>query len=108
MHHFKECPMLNQCFKCGNIVEISGLNKHYLTECPQKKQFKQCPICKEAVLIKDYDKHVSDKFCNQAKSPTMVNRCPLCHNDVTPAGKVGWETHLVHQGCPNYHRSYGY
>ena len=31
MHQYKECPMLIQCFKCANIVEISGLNKHYLT-----------------------------------------------------------------------------
>ncbi len=101
MHQYKECPMLIQCFKCGNIVEISTLNNHYLQECPQKNQFKQCPICKEAVLSKDYDKHISDKFCNQAKAPTTANRCPLCHNDITPPGKIGWETHLVHQGCPN-------
>ncbi|MCQ2818179.1 MAG: hypothetical protein MJ252_13010 [archaeon] len=108
MHQYKECVMLIQCFKCGNIVEISGLNNHYLNECPQKKQFKQCPRCKEAVLVKDYDKHVSDKFCNQAKSPNMANRCPLCHNDITPSGKIGWDTHLIHQGCPNNPRTSGY
>ena len=28
--------------------------------------------------------------------------------DITPAGKIGWETHLIHQGCPNNPRTSGY
>ena len=104
-HHFKECPMLLPCFKCGQIIEIPYLNQHYLNECQQKKQFKQCPRCKEAVLIKDYDAHVADKSCNAFKSSNVCNRCPLCHNDITPAGKVGWEIHLLEQMCPNNPRT---
>ena len=105
MHQFKECPMLLPCFKCNQIVEISGLNYHFLNECAQKKQFKQCPRCKEAVLLKDYEAHVADKSCNQFKSPNICNRCPLCHNDITPSGKVGWEIHLLEQMCPNNPRT---
>ena len=42
-HQFKECPMLLPCFKCGQIIEISNLNHHFLNECQHKKQFKLCP-----------------------------------------------------------------
>ena len=108
LHQFKECPMLIPCFKCNQIVEISGLNYHYLNECAKKKEFKQCPRCKEPVLIKDYDAHVTDKSCNPFKAPTVCNRCPLCHNDVVPAGKVGWEVHLLQQTCPNNPRTSSY
>ena len=104
-HQFKECPMLLPCFKCGQIIEIPYLNHHFLNECQYKKQFKQCPRCKEAVLIKDYDQHVADKSCNAFKSSNVCNRCPLCHNDITPAGKVGWEIHLLEQMCPNNPRT---
>ena len=105
LHQYKECPMLIPCFKCKQIVEISNLNHHFLNECAQKKQFKQCPRCKEAVLIKDYEAHVADKSCNTFKSSNTCNRCPLCHNDITPAGKVGWEIHLLEQMCPNNPRT---
>jgi centrosomal protein CEP104 len=105
LHQFKECPMLLPCFKCKQIVEISTLNNHFLYECAQKKQFKQCPRCKEAVLVKDYEAHVADKSCNPFKSSNTCNRCPLCHNDITPAGKVGWEIHLLDQMCPNNPRT---
>ena len=105
LHQYKECPMLLPCFKCKQIVEISNLNHHFLNECAQKKQFKQCPRCKEAVLIKDYEAHIADKSCNPFKSSNVCNRCPLCHNDITPNGKVGWEIHLLEQMCPNNPRT---
>ena len=105
LHQYKECPMLLPCFKCKQIVEISSLNHHFLNECAQKKQFKQCPKCKEAVLIKDYEAHIADKSCNPFKSSNVCNRCPLCHNDITPNGKVGWEIHLLEQMCPNNPRT---
>ena len=105
LHQYKECPMLLPCFKCKQIVEISNLNNHFLSECAQKKQFKQCARCKEAVLIKDYETHIADKSCNLFKSSNVCNRCPLCHNDITPSGKVGWEIHLLEQMCPNNPRT---
>ena len=104
-HQYKECPMLLPCFKCKQIVEISNLNQPFWNDCSQKKQFKQCSRCKEAVFIKDYESHVSDKSCNPFKSSNVCNRCPLCHNDVTPAGKAGWDIHLLEQMCPNNPRT---
>ena len=105
LHQYKECPMLLPCFKCKQIVEISNLNNHFLNECSHKKQFKECPRCKEAVLLKDYEAHVADKSCNQYKSSNVCNRCPLCHNDITPSGKEGWKIHLLEQMCPNNPRT---
>ena len=105
IHQFKECPMLIPCFKCNQICEISGLNEHYLKECQFKKEFKVCNRCKEPILVRDYDSHVKDKSCNQFQSPNVCNRCPLCHTDIVPAGKVGWEVHLMQQTCPNNPRT---
>ncbi len=49
--------------------------------------------------MSNYDQHVQEKICNPAKNPTLANRCPLCHTDITPAGKVGWDKHLLQIGC---------
>ncbi len=49
--------------------------------------------------MSNYEQHVQEKICNPAKSPTLANRCPLCHTDITPAGKVGWDKHLLQIGC---------
>jgi len=105
IHQFRECPMLIPCFKCNQIIEISQLNHHYVNECKFKKDFKVCPRCKEPVLLKDFDAHVKDKSCNQFQSSNVCNRCPLCHTDIVPAGKVGWEVHLIQQTCPNNPRT---
>ena len=37
--------------------------------------------------------HVAEKMCIPAKNPNVANRCPLCHTDNTPPGKVGWDVH---------------
>ena len=105
IHQFKECPMLIPCFKCNQIVEIKDLNYHYMNECQFKSEFKIHPKCKEPVLKVDYDNHDKDNNCNPFKSPNLCNRCPLCHMDITPAGNVGWEVHLLQQTCPNNPRS---
>ena len=105
IHQFKECPMLIPCFKCNQIVEIKDLNYHYMNECQFKNEFKIHPKCKEPVLKIDYDNHDKDNNCNPFKSPNLCNRCPLCHMDITPAGNVGWEVHLLQQTCPNNPRS---
>ena len=105
LHQYKECPMLLPCIKCKQIVEVSNLTNHSLNECAQKKQFKQCQRCREAILIKDFEAHTADKSCNPFKTGNVSNRCPLCHNDITPGGKVGWEIHLLEQLCPNNPRT---
>jgi hypothetical protein len=44
-------------------------------------------------------------MCIPAKNPNIANRCPLCHTDHTPPGKVGWEVHLLQNTCPNNPRT---
>ena len=46
-------------------------------------------------------------MCVPAKNPNAANRCPLCHMDHTPAGKIGWEVHLLQNTCPNNPRTMG-
>ena len=101
MHWFKECPMLYNCEYCQNLVAIDQLNWHYLNECTEKDQFRVCSRCKEPVHAQIFNEHDNDKMCSLFKNPNVVNRCPLCHQDHTPPGRVGWENHLIHQGCPN-------
>jgi hypothetical protein len=100
-HQFKDCPMLIACFKCKQIVEISGLNEHFLNECDFKNEFKLCAKCREPVLNEDYENHISSNKCNKYQDDKLYIRCPLCHNDFQPVGKVGWEVHLLQQICPN-------
>jgi len=76
-----------------------------LNECNFKKEFKTCTRCKEAVHLTEYERHVAEKACGVAKSPTVSNRCPLCHTDFTPPGNVGWEIHLLQVTCPNNPRT---
>jgi centrosomal protein CEP104 len=89
------------------MVEISGLNYHFQSECKFAKEFKVCQRCKEPYHQNEYNNHVAEKHCIPAKNPNVANRCPLCHTDHTPAGKVGWETHLLQNTCPNNPRSFG-
>lgn len=74
-------------------------------DCDNKELFRNCPRCKEAVLTKDYDLHIAEKSCLAFKNPTVANRCPLCHLDIKPSGKLGWEKHLLSDGCPNNPRT---
>ena len=62
-------------------MKDNGLNKHYLSECPQKKQFKQCPRCKEAVLLKDYDASV-ESYINWKDGIVVNGDYTLSFSDV--------------------------
>jgi centrosomal protein CEP104 len=55
--------------------------------------------------VNEYDQHIAEKMCIPAKNPNIANRCPLCHTDHTPPGKIGWEVHLLQNTCPNNPRS---
>lgn len=98
---------MSSCFKCKQTIEISNLNYHYLNECQAKKEFRTCTRCKEPVHTKGYDQHVAEKMCIPAKNPNIASRCPLCHTDITPAGKIGWEVHLLQSTCANNPRTNG-
>ena len=71
------------------VIEIPGLTKHWLTECESKALFRQCPLCKDAILKKQFDSHVEAGNClvgPQDDKGAGSNRCPLCHQNI-PAGE---------------------
>ncbi|XP_071041932.1 centrosomal protein of 104 kDa [Parasteatoda tepidariorum] len=98
-HYDLECPMLARCSNCNQIVEIAGLTEHHLDECVAKSQYKQCPLCLEAVPSLNYEDHVKIRTCTMAKSSNEANHCPLCHQNIEP-GENGWRIHLMGEnGC---------
>jgi len=62
-HYFNDCPMLSACSACGQVVEISSLNDHLLTECEKKPAFRACPRCREAIKAPDFKAHTQKKTC---------------------------------------------
>ncbi|XP_040143740.2 centrosomal protein of 104 kDa isoform X2 [Ictidomys tridecemlineatus] len=84
LHYWKHCLMLTRCDHCRQVVEISSLTEHLLTECDQKDGFGKCHRCSEAVRKEELPRHIKAKECNPAKSEKLANRCPLCHENFTP------------------------
>jgi len=48
LHFWKECPMLCQCQFCDQVIEVSTLTEHLLTECASGVKFVKCNNCKFA------------------------------------------------------------
>ncbi|XP_045404646.1 centrosomal protein of 104 kDa [Lemur catta] len=94
LHYWKHCLMLARCSHCKQVVEISSLTEHLLTECDKKDRFGKCYRCSEAVLKEELPRHIKIKDCNPAKSEKLANRCPLCHENFTP-GEEAWKAHLM-------------
>uniref|UniRef100_A0A9L0RAJ9 Centrosomal protein of 104 kDa n=1 Tax=Equus caballus TaxID=9796 RepID=A0A9L0RAJ9_HORSE len=84
LHYWKQCLMLTRCDYCKQVVEISSLTEHLLTECDKKDGFGKCYRCSEAILKEELPRHIKMKDCNPAKSEKLANRCPLCHENFTP------------------------
>ncbi|GMF35745.1 unnamed protein product [Phytophthora lilii] len=103
-HFWASCRMLTPCKMCGQVIEISTLNEHLLTECEMQQNHRECPRCGEAITGKFFERHVSLNDCPPRAPLNRANRCPLCHNDIPP-GKKGWRRHLLEEGCPNNPRS---
>ncbi|XP_032251012.1 centrosomal protein of 104 kDa isoform X2 [Phoca vitulina] len=93
-HYWKRCPMLTRCAHCKQVVEISSLTEHLLTECDKKDGFGKCYRCSEAVLKEELPRHIKTKECNPAKPEKLANRCPLCHENFSP-GEEAWKAHLM-------------
>lgn len=104
IHYWKDCPMLVACLQCSQVVEVLHLNLHMLRECELSELVDQCPRCKEAINLDDFEMHVEEQACLAAKPIAKANRCPLCHDDVEP-GQNGWIRHMLKEGCPNNDRS---
>lgn len=64
------------------MIEISGLAKHWLTECEAKAKFRQCPLCNDTVLVKQFDAHVEAGNCRGGSGGKGSSRCPLCHQNI--------------------------
>lgn len=47
------------------VVEISSLTEHLLTECDKKDGFGKCYRCNEAVLKEELPRHIKAKDCNR-------------------------------------------
>nr|XP_008514904.1 PREDICTED: centrosomal protein of 104 kDa isoform X2 [Equus przewalskii] len=94
LHYWKQCLMLTRCDYCKQVVEISSLTEHLLTECDKKDGFGKCYRCSEAILKEELPRHIKMKDCNPAKSEKLANRCPLCHENFTP-GEEAWKAHLM-------------
>ncbi|XP_045754811.1 centrosomal protein of 104 kDa isoform X1 [Mirounga angustirostris] len=93
-HYWKRCPVLTRCAHCKQVVEISSLTEHLLTECDKKDGFGKCYRCSEAVLKEELPRHIKTKECNPAKPEKLANRCPLCHENFSP-GEEAWKAHLM-------------
>ncbi|XP_069893277.1 centrosomal protein of 104 kDa isoform X1 [Dipodomys merriami] len=99
LHYWKHCLMLTRCGHCRQVVEISSLTEHLLTECDKREEFGKCHRCSEAVPKEELPRHIKAKECNPAKSEKLANRCPLCHENFTP-GEEAWKAHLMSPaGC---------
>ncbi|XP_063965860.1 centrosomal protein of 104 kDa-like isoform X1 [Lytechinus pictus] len=97
LHYWKFCPMLTKCQNCKQVVEISTLTEHILTECEKRADFAQCPRCSETHSKADIDRYVSEKLCQPSKPGTA--RCPYCHLNI-PEGEDSWKRHLMSKdGC---------
>ncbi|KAG7395995.1 hypothetical protein PHYBOEH_002901 [Phytophthora boehmeriae] len=103
-HFWASCKMLTPCKMCGQVIEISTLNEHLLTECEMQQNHRECPRCGEAITVKFFERHVALNDCPPRAPPHRANRCPLCHDDIPPS-KRGWRRHLLEEGCPNNPRS---
>ncbi len=71
----------------SQVIEISGLTKHWLNECGAKSKFKECPHCREALLEKQYEGHVTS--CRGKMLAGGHTLCPLCHSRVQDGEEVG-------------------
>lgn len=94
--HIKKCLMYSICESCGENIKVEKLNHHKLNTCKNKKNYKQCPKCKEAIKFSIFNLHNKKNMCNHAK--INMYRCPLCHHDIEKS-ENGFYQHLVVDGC---------
>ncbi|XP_066594183.1 centrosomal protein of 104 kDa [Prorops nasuta] len=97
IHYWRTCPMLTRCEACKQVVEISYLNSHLLSECDIRSSYVKCDTCKQAVPERSFDEHTKSGKCT--KPIEGFDRCPLCHLLVN---QNNWRDHLMgDQPCTN-------
>ena len=45
LHYWQDCPFLMACTRCTQVIEISTLPEHLLTECSSKGEYAACQTC---------------------------------------------------------------
>ncbi|XP_044599316.1 centrosomal protein of 104 kDa isoform X1 [Cotesia glomerata] len=101
IHYWRTCPMLTRCELCKQVVEISHLNSHLLSECDQRNDYVKCDTCKQAIVEKSFSEHSKDDSCTRPVEG--YERCPLCRILVN---KNKWKDHLMGENpCPNNPRN---
>ena len=63
------------------VVEISGLVDHLLTECDSKAEFQKCPRCTEAIPKSEYSKHSKEKLCTRKLQGFRTQLANMYHNN---------------------------
>ncbi|XP_012271377.1 centrosomal protein of 104 kDa [Orussus abietinus] len=97
IHYWRTCPMLTKCEACKQVVEISCLNIHLLSECDMRSNYAKCGICKQAVHERSFGEHTKEEKCT--KPIEGYERCPLC---LTQVNHNKWREHLMgEQPCSN-------
>ena len=86
-----ECDEIMQRKK-NLIIEF----RKELDFCKNKKNYKQCNKCKEAIQTDLYKIHIDKNLCNPLK--INMSRCPFCHHDIEK-DQQGFYQHLVVDGC---------
>lgn len=94
VHYWKSCPMLKRCHTCTEVVEISEMNEHLLTECENKDKFLECKICGNVIAKEEEEEHVGTPQCKQNSKNSNLNKCPLCFIPVGESDEK-WKTHLI-------------
>ncbi|XP_011305093.1 centrosomal protein of 104 kDa isoform X2 [Fopius arisanus] len=101
IHYWRSCPMLTRCESCKQVVEVSYLNAHLLSECDKRNNYVKCDTCKLAVLEKSFEEHSKDDKCT--KPIEGYDRCPLCYILVN---QNKWREHLMGENpCTNNPRN---
>ncbi|XP_072039670.1 centrosomal protein of 104 kDa-like isoform X2 [Amphiura filiformis] len=93
-HFMQLCPMLMPCSSCKQVVEISGLHEHMLSECIFHDKFAKCSRCHQVKEKTVIEKH---KTCSVL--PENMARCPLCNLTFLQTEEQ-WQIHLIgNYGC---------
>ncbi len=93
IHLAKDCPMLNHCWECDQVLEIRELGKHLVEQCQYKYKYKFCYVCKKVHEKIGYLSHEESKPTNGDDVT-----CPLCHQFVDDTDQ-GWKKHLMEDRC---------
>eukprot|EP00903_Cladosiphon_okamuranus_P013509 g12582.t1 len=105
MHYWQDCPMLQSCHECGQVIEISSITEHLLDECQNRESYTECDISFLAIRVDDLSKWQRSKSCKPPGKGGPRSTCPLCFKEVGPEDDEQlWRTHLMENCTRNPRR----